>query len=648
MSRGFYKGFIFMAVPSLLLAAYVTLTAVASPGLTVILLNTLLVNLVVLSYSSIPLYFYFRPSGRLSGSFRRHVTVIMVYTNLALLMTYPLVAHLHDAVPGEDDVWKMMWYLWWGGESLSSFKNPYHTDLWFAPYGKSLVFHSNILSLSLLSLPLQHLLSLAASYNMLCIMAFAFSGYGMYLLVRRLTGNDKASLVSGLIFAFTPLRFTRLLGHLNLVSTQWIPFYILFLLRTLDNDDRRDPVLAGIFFALISATFLFQSVVAFIITLALIAERIVWDREKTMKTVIIRRLGFAVLTASVLISPLILEVFSNYGRGIMPGAGVSSVFNSADLLAYATPPQSHPILSGFFSGRRVFYSGGSMESQVFIGFTVISLSLLSTFLVWKSRQLRVWLLIAVIFITLSLGPFLRMGGVVVVYKNQVPDGAFMGDKKVSSSMIYGFYRLLGGLAEYPESYSPTSEYSYAYLPYTLVDGLPFMDLSRTPSRFSLGLIVAVSVLSGFTLSWILGRGGRPWLMPLITALILFESLALPIPLSHLPETSGVYGIIGDDPGDFIIHEKPYGNFFHTQTLHGKKILSGYVKSEAPSKARILSGNADESVYPSLNDFCAEKNVRYLIVHKDVLSENEVSRIMASMNNPPFYSDGLVVAYRIEA
>ena len=39
----------------------------------------------------------------------------------------------------------------------------------------------------------------------------------------------------GLVFAFAPYHSAHLFGHMNLASMQWIPFYVLFLLKAVDD-----------------------------------------------------------------------------------------------------------------------------------------------------------------------------------------------------------------------------------------------------------------------------------------------------------------------------------------------------------------------------------------------------------------------------
>jgi len=49
--------------------------------------------------------------------------------------------------------------------------------------------------------------------NFSILVSFILSGLGMYLWVRRLTGNTTASIIAGSIFAFAPYRMSHLLGH---------------------------------------------------------------------------------------------------------------------------------------------------------------------------------------------------------------------------------------------------------------------------------------------------------------------------------------------------------------------------------------------------------------------------------------------------
>jgi len=61
----------------------------------------------------------------------------------------------------------------------------------------------------------------------------------MYIWTRRLTGQPLAGLIAGTIFAFSPFRYASyLVGHLNLLGTQWLPIYFMGLVQILQPGRR--------------------------------------------------------------------------------------------------------------------------------------------------------------------------------------------------------------------------------------------------------------------------------------------------------------------------------------------------------------------------------------------------------------------------
>ena len=64
------------------------------------------------------------------------------------------------------------------------------------------------------------------SHNALLLLTFVLSGYGMWLLVRELTGRSSAGFVAGMAFAFSFYRMDHL-PHITLLSAEWMPFILL-------------------------------------------------------------------------------------------------------------------------------------------------------------------------------------------------------------------------------------------------------------------------------------------------------------------------------------------------------------------------------------------------------------------------------------
>ena len=161
---------------------------------------------------------------------------LLAYAVLTVFMTWPIAANLSVEVPGGGDAWQHIWNLWWVKHALLTLHtNPYHTDLLYYPDGVNLYFHTLVLTAGLTAIPLQLLgLNLISSYNLILLSTYVLAGLGAYLLCRYLTGNSWASFVGGLVFAFAPYHSAHLFGHMNLASLQWIPFYVLLLLKALD------------------------------------------------------------------------------------------------------------------------------------------------------------------------------------------------------------------------------------------------------------------------------------------------------------------------------------------------------------------------------------------------------------------------------
>src|SRR5690606_2126966 len=93
------------------------------------------------------------------------------------------------------------------------------------------------------------------------LLSTILSGYGTFLLVsyllqaRTTRHAQLAAFIAGALYAFASNRaIYATLGHYDMVTTQWIPFYALMLLRTLDDAlptqvRRKAAALAGLFFA---------------------------------------------------------------------------------------------------------------------------------------------------------------------------------------------------------------------------------------------------------------------------------------------------------------------------------------------------------------------------------------------------------------
>lgn len=404
-----------------------------------------------------------------------HLAVIAFFAVLSALYFWPLPLHFSTHIPGfPGDNFFFLWDQRWVQLSLARLHaSPLYTDWIYYPLGVPLIFHALVPAHGLFALPLYSLgLGSVPIFNLLFLLSYVLTGYATWLLVLRLTGSRLAGLIAGLVFTFCPYKWTHAQGHLNLIYTQWIPLFLLCLLDTLSARRWRFPLFAGLFLLL-----QLYSDLQYSIFLLLLAAPVVLDvllRRRAARGAW-ARLALVLIVALVGSLPLLLA-----GRRALAAEGqffasrsVTRPQFSADLEGYLRPPVNHPVLGGFSAS---FSSGG--ERTVFLGWTAALLALLGAFR--GKRKTAVWLVSALAFVLLSLGPVIHVHGRALV-RNRV-------------------YELVRA-------------------------NLPGLESLRTPGRFGLVVTLCVAVLAGFGVASLAARLRRPrsyLLAGALGALLLFE------------------------------------------------------------------------------------------------------------------------------
>lgn len=547
---------------------------------------------------------------------RSHLTVLGLYTGLALLLTWPLVAQITTHVPGiaqwAFDESTFIWNIWYFKHALvDHLRNPLHSELIWYPLGIDLVLYTYNFYHVLAAQPLALAVNLAFGSNVTLLCSTLLSGYGTFLLVRYLLQrNERAAdgdqqpphpehriakllpaVIAGLLYAFASNRsIYAALGHYDMVTTQWIPFYALMLLRSLDHTlpapgRRKAALLAGLFFAftglaeMISALFL--AIFTLIVSVVFLTVGRRRDPVGAANTpphssfaatlgLLSPALGLISLIAFALWSPVLIPILHQFLTNDFSLKGWGEAIPlSTDLLGWFTPTQLHPFFGGELVPelRRVQELAHQPDgvgfrdlNTVFLGWVSLLLAVMAA--LGYGRQLAIWLWTSLIFGFFTLGPFLQINGRYQFDLDGIP-------------------------ATFP-------------LPYALLHYLPIIKANRAPNRNSVLLLLGLAVLVGYGCYWLLRmRADRPrrparqfMVGTILAAAILFEHLALPLPLSdaHIP---AVYAEIAADPRPVSVLQFPLGwrNSFRTfgpeqtqlqyfQSAHGKPMIGGNI-SRAP-------------------------------------------------------------------
>ncbi|HEX7588439.1 MAG TPA: hypothetical protein VF478_09010, partial [Anaerolineae bacterium] len=281
---------------------------------------------------------------------RKHWLVLIAYTVVAVVMTWPLVLNLTSAIPGvEGDATSFVWAFGWAKSALMDLHvNPFRTDFVYYPLGGATQLMWAVSLIAFISIPLQYLLGLITTYNIFYLAATVLTGYGMFLLVEHVlwpapAGQPKlpidqsslppfatflvaqfvlqnrilaarrsplAPFVAGLVFAFAPLRLGYGLAFLNLFNTQLIPFFVLFLIRATRERSRRAAVLAGVFFGL-NAYIDFQ-IAAFLALFALVYASYVLASDWRRARGALASWATAALVAATIAAPMVAVLANDF------------------------------------------------------------------------------------------------------------------------------------------------------------------------------------------------------------------------------------------------------------------------------------------------------------------------------------------------
>lgn len=539
---------------------------------------------------------------------RRHGLVVVGFLGLALLWTFPVLLHLTTLVGGRGDALENYWNLWWVRTALLDLgQNPYRATYMHHPFGMPLYFHTLNLYNGLLGLPIQLLLGATAAFNLLNILALTMAGFGTYLLVWELTRHRAAAIVAGLIFAFCPYTAFHLrVGQSNLLSVQWMPFYLWALIKGV-RDRWRWLLLASVFLLLNALVDWHHAVFSIVNTAVFgIVEALRLRRVRPV-AILAGKLALVGGVFALLVSPLLVPMLREAQADPYAARPLwHSTLHSTDLLAFWLPNPLHPLWGGW-SGS--IFTKRLIQPNIVGGIASIGIvaTLLGVYGVARDwRRSAFWLLLLLVGAILALGPYLQVGGV----------NSGLGDRPIP-------------------------------LPYLLFYQLPFMNILRTPSRFVSIVMLALAVLAGFGIAALARRPTiarlrvrqQYALWSVIGLLVLFENWPTPVGFQSAgPEVvSPFYRQLAAESGDFAILEVPYRPPISQvyQTYHGKRTVGGRISRDLQHpwlEARVFGPLIGE--YPPTIDIEADpspagwrselacQNVRYVVLYKDQLSPEQ--------------------------
>ena len=440
-----------------------------------------------------------------------------------------------------------VWNMWWIRKAVTELhQSPWHTTWVHYPFGFSLHGHTLNPFNGLLGVVLQEFMTLRQTHNALIVLGFAAGGLTAFWLALRVSGSYGGSLLAGYVFTFSQFHFAHAEGHMNFVSLQWLPLFLLLALLLVEQPTIGVGIAAalalfGVY--LCDYYYVFYSVVAVVLLVLWTAwqrkDPWFWTREGYRRPVAALFLVSAATTGALLTA----FGWSNW-KDPFVGSHAPDVY-SLDLLALVVPG-GHWRFARLTEGYWSRLPGNIHESSVYLGYGVLFLLVYA----WRGRRampgIAHWFIVLAFFGVMALGPVLHVWG------HEVP---------------------------------------FLPLPYRLLEWVfPPLRLSGVPVRMVVMVTLAAAVIAavGVGRLWKIG-GRRRWALVPLLMLIGVEYLPRHIPAVAPPNTDFVEALKSPSArGAYIeVSEQPLrgGIALYFQTQHEQPMAFGYTSRTTLSLER---------------------------------------------------------------
>ena len=559
---------------------------------------------------------------------REHLLILLAFTGITVLMTWPVVAKLSTYLAGgRDDLWVHQWTFWWIRQALREGLNPFFTPYLYFPEGVSLTSHNIAWFNIALWLPLQALVGRITAYNLVFLIVIALNGFCMYLFAYTVTKSRLGAFVAGLVFGFWPYTLSHY-DHANMMVVFWVPL-ALFLLHHLILNSSSDQ--NRLHWWLIAATALSIAIIgitrwqllimsgpiliAYVIYLLAITSG-AYNRKTLLQLLIAG--GLALLLMAPLAAPLVIDQVI---RDFPDDAFLDeSQWGRTDLLAFFIPS----IHNGIWRERVASLYENFVVNQFYtpyLGFVTLIIAIIGLIRRWNKTWL--WLLLTLLYLVLALGPILAING---------------------------------------------REYAQIPMPYRLVEDWFLLRLLRRPDRLNLFLSLPLAMLAAWGMEALLTAIHSPRLQKLMSFTIglLILLTYSPIPFATTkPEVPAWYAQAGTDGEEYAVLDLPINDrsydkwYMQYQTTHGKPLATGHV-SRLPREAfgfldsvPLLKNlrQRDQLPDPALTAVSEqlrllhEADIRYLVIHKAFANEGLQTVWRDWLTFAPAYEDEDLIVYR---
>ncbi len=500
--------------------------------------------------------------------------------------------------------------------------NLFNTNIFYPQTHNNLAFSENLIGDMPIAFPIIALTgNVVLAYNTIFILSFILTGLGVFLLTDHYLNNKYSAFLAGFAFTFCAFRFAHL-GHLQLLTAQWMPFSILYFDLFMHKSSYKNLFLAYIFYVLqVLSCWYYAFYLSFSLGLYIIYKLLInnFIRKKLLdRTFQIKTFFLSILIIATILPFAIpyFQVADEYDAS-RPLAQVNMY--SGDISDYLLAPPSNA-----FYGKMHPSSVDSRE-----------------WLEWPEHSLYPGGLVI----------FLSLFGILCLRKSN--NFYYLG---FNGSSIQNFYLILGILA-FVLSLGTIFKYFgntlNIYMPYNFFyEYFPGFKSMRAPVRWGVIVTFSLSILAGYGFNKLIkNKSSIQQLIIFLFCLtvIFIESIYIPLSFGITPlgqDVPPVYEWLSNQTDDFVIVELPmvyvdkilsgidlYNNtkYMYYSTYHWKTLVNGYSGYYTKYHIELIS---ILKTFPSHESISLLENlgVKYVILHKKEIDRLAWSRIQQNITN----------------
>ncbi|AGC47174.1 hypothetical protein MYSTI_05899 [Myxococcus stipitatus DSM 14675] len=628
----------------------------------------------------------------MSPLFRRmlHPLVLLVFTLLSVVHTWPLVPKLHThLVTGREDVLASVWQTWWSHQALwVEPQNPFFAPGLHWPLGAELYWHTPAFAKSMWGAVLVPFMSPEAAYNLLILSTFVLTGYTAWLLMRYLLERAGvapvlaavAALAGASVFDFSRYHLAHATTHLNLSALEGLPLYLYFFFRWLDEGQRKWLVGLGL-----ATLYTMLCDYYYLVYLALFSFAwVVMERWRhgplvsvgTLKDATVRRAGWAALAAAVACLPMAMTLAVHlFPAPVSQHHGDSDYFT--DLYAFFIPDTLSAWMEALPRWAREFsvslvrgkMATNAEEAGSFLGWLT---PVIAVFALWRGvPDGRRWVGLGLAFAALSMGTVLNIGLsdqtspfvpllLITLLVASVP--AWRG-RSWHRDVVLAL-----GLCTVTAAVAPFTafghEFRFAFpLPYLAFKHVvPLFTRGGMPVRLALPATLVLGVLVSFGAAYLGQLASRWGKAAMVGAALLVavvpnvEYLSRPLKMVQMPTLPPIFDEIRDAPMPAAVFtDHVLGQW--EQTRHGKPVSVARqarlpVRETALTNLRVyraLEGRHEgySPVSPEereeMRAFLKQNHYRWFVAHYHHPARERF--VVEELGGERAYSDGYVTVYR---